>query len=201
MNADMDQLIEYSDITREAWKHLKDASDDHTHPMRLLTMATVDEQGKPDARLLVLRGVSRESRHLWFHTDCRSRKALQLRHLPDICVVGYDHRDDVQLRIFGRVTLHQGNEIAEQHWMQVNIALRSMYGSSCTPGDSLPEHDPLLHRHQALIEKDHAEAGLDNFLVIALIVDRIDWLQVNGSLQRRALLRAETDWNVQPLVP
>lgn len=201
MNADMDQLIEYSDITREAWKHLEDAGDDHTHPMRLLTMATVDEHGGPDARLLVLRGASRENRRLWFHTDCRSGKVLQLQHQPDVCVVGYDHRDDVQLRIFGRTTLHHGNEIAEQHWSQTNIAVRSMYGSPNVPGASLPEHDPRLHRHQVLMDTDHAEAGRYNFLVIALIVDRIDWVQVNGPLQRRALLRAETDWKVQPLAP
>ncbi len=201
MDADMNQLIEYSDITREAWKHLEDAGDDPTHPMRLLTLATVDEQGAPDARLLVLRGASRENRRLWFHTDCRSKKAQQLQHQPEVCVVGYDNRDDVQLRVFGTTRLHHGNEIAEQHWMQTNIAVRNMYGSSNIPGASLPEHDPRVHRHQVLMDTELAEVGRYNFLVIALIVDRIDWVQVNGPLQRRALLRSETDWKVQPLAP
>lgn len=194
-------LISYEDIPNQAWARLEAAADDRRHPMRLVTLATTDELGRPDSRILVLRGASREESRLWFHTDSRSKKIAHLLAQPYACIHAFGMRDDVQLRILGPVTLHRDDELADRHWQQTHMSIRHGYGSDHNPGEPLPEHDPRVQHQQQLVTAEHADAGRSNFLVIELQVKSIDWVQVNGPHQRRAAIHAGGNWAVEPLVP
>jgi len=194
-------LIDYQHIPDQAWRRLQSAADERQHPMRLMTIATVDRAGLPNARVLVLRGASRERRQLWFHTDARSLKVDELRSQPSVCAVGYDPRDDVQLRMFGRAHLHRDDTIADQHWEQTTMAVRAVYGSPLAPGEPLPGHDPRTHQHLETLDAKDSAAGRRNFLVIAVDIDRIEWVQLDGARQRRARMRRERDWAIEPLAP
>ena len=72
------------------------ADDDPGRP--LATLATVDDDGLPDARTVVLTSVGDDA--VTFHTDARSRKVDQLRALPRAAlVVRWDeHARQVVLR-------------------------------------------------------------------------------------------------------
>lgn len=59
------------------------ADDDPIRPP--MTLSTVDTDGYPDARTVLLSGVDDGGVH--FHTDARSRKAAQLAADPRACVV------------------------------------------------------------------------------------------------------------------
>ncbi|MFD7310469.1 pyridoxal 5'-phosphate synthase [Promicromonospora sp. NPDC059942] len=63
--------------------HWAPADDDPDRP--LATLATVDVDGLPDARTVLLTGVSPDS--VAFHTDARSRKVGQLRAHPRAALV------------------------------------------------------------------------------------------------------------------
>ena len=197
----IDDQIEYQGINQAAWKRLSDAADDQTHPMRLLTVATRDEHGWPDARILVLRGADRTLHCLWFYTDARSAKAAQLDKCPHACAIGYDPRDGVQLRVRGNVKLHRDSELAERHWEQVEFHVRNAYAVPLKPGQPLMRPDPRMRMHRDQLAADDRAEGRRNFAVIELIIDEIEWLQVSDVEDRRAVIRAADGWRVTPLAP
>jgi general stress protein 26 len=193
--------IEYDTIADQTWTRLADAADRINHPMRLQTVASADERGSPDARILVLRGADRAALSLWFHTDRRSRKVDHYRAHPRACTVGYDGRDGVQLRVWGRVSLHDHDEMARRHWEQTDFAVRNAYGLTATPGEPLPHPDPRFEAQRKRIETETEEIGRRNFMVLQLTADAIEWFQTTPTGDRRALMRAREDWVVVPLVP
>lgn len=66
-----------------------------------MTLATVDEEGRPDARMVLLKGV--DERGFRFFTNYEGRKARQLATHPEAALVMHWHEPDRQVRIRGRV--------------------------------------------------------------------------------------------------
>jgi len=169
--------------------------------LRPMAVATVTSDGKPSNRTLVLRGADRSSGLVWFHTDRRSPKMRHLEARPYVSALGYDAHDQVQIRLDGEVTLHYDDRLTNHHWEQVSMAVRYAYGLPHGPGEPLQQPDPrfqVMHRQQELGEVHRAR---ENFVVIQVRVDTIDWLQVGSTGQIRAVLRAATGWKAEPLVP
>ncbi len=66
-----------------------------------MTLATVDEQGAPDARMVLLKGIDGEG--LRFHSNYESAKGRQLEADPRAAVILYWREQDRQVRVRGRV--------------------------------------------------------------------------------------------------
>jgi pyridoxamine 5'-phosphate oxidase len=196
------EMIGYESLLEGIWTRLRRAADDPSSPLRLMSVATSNVNGRPSNRTLVLRGADRDAALIWFHTDRRSPKLTHLKANPYVSSVVYDPENRVQIRLDGKVTLHQGDSIAKHHWEQVSMAVRSAYGLPQGPGNRIEQPDPRAQVISQQIKSGRAEDGWQNFTVIEVAVDVIDWLQLGyGNQQRRAVLRAETGWKVEPLKP
>jgi pyridoxamine 5'-phosphate oxidase len=68
-----------------------------------MTLATVDERGAPDARMVLCRGFDREQGFLAFYTDRESGKGRQLEASPRAALVFYWEPLRRQLRVRGPV--------------------------------------------------------------------------------------------------
>ena len=66
-----------------------------------MTLATVSENGAPDARVVLLKGV--EGGGFVFYTNYASRKGLQLAKRPDACLVFLWTQLERQVRVDGQV--------------------------------------------------------------------------------------------------
>lgn len=73
-----------------------------------MTLATVDAEGRPDARMVLLKGV--DERGFRFFTNYEGRKAGQLAAHPDAALVMHWHEPDRQVRIRGAVERLPGAE-------------------------------------------------------------------------------------------
>src|SRR5689334_15264125 len=52
-------------LAAETWRRLIDCANDRAHPMHLMAMATAGIDGRPAARVMTIRGASRELGTLW----------------------------------------------------------------------------------------------------------------------------------------
>lgn len=195
------ELIDYHMMPDVAWTKLSHAANDPSQSLRLMTVATVDNQGKPSNRTLVLRGADRASGLIWFHTDRRSPKIQHLKAQPHVSALAYDQNDCVQIRLDGPATLHQNDALAQRHWEQASLAVRYAYALPQGPGKPVQHADPKFQSMHSAQQHGHVEEGRQNFVVIQVQVEMIDWLQVASTGQRRALLRVDTGWKAQPLTP
>ena len=87
-----------------AWKKLEAAPKRRTEPFRTPTLATVDANGQPQQRVMVLRDVDRGANRLprlRFHSDVRAPKCAQLSTRPACSVLFYDKVEKVQVRANG----------------------------------------------------------------------------------------------------
>lgn len=66
-----------------------------------MTLATVDPEGRPDARMVLLKGV--DERGFRFFTNYAGRKAGQLEAHPEAALVMHWHEPDRQVRVRGTV--------------------------------------------------------------------------------------------------
>ncbi len=82
---------------------LKDALNAEIVEPNAMCLATVDEQGNPDARFVLLRGF--EERGLVFYTNSQSTKGRQLANRPYATLVFWWGALERQVRIRGRIEL------------------------------------------------------------------------------------------------
>ena len=75
------------------------------HNPTAMTLATVDAEGRPDARLVICRGYDADAGWLVFYTDRTSAKARQLERLARAALVFYWEPLSRSVRITGPVTV------------------------------------------------------------------------------------------------
>ncbi|MFU8813213.1 MAG: pyridoxamine 5'-phosphate oxidase family protein [Balneolaceae bacterium] len=134
---------EPSALVHDLFGELRLALNDRNHPFRFCTFCTTDSVGRPDCRMVVLRGVEKQSR-LLFYTDARSRKTGQIRENPHVCLLFWHPQKQVQLRLYGSAKLHTGNDTAARHWETVTGGARHDYNLLHPPGT--PVDDPASGR-------------------------------------------------------
>ena len=73
-------------VPDEVWQVLQAWLPTNEDPDRpVMTLATVDRSGTPDARSVLLSELDRDG--FFFHTDAGSRKVAQLGDIPDVALV------------------------------------------------------------------------------------------------------------------
>ena len=192
-------LVPFDAIPDAAWRALQKGADEPSHPMHLLTLATVAEDGRPSARLMVNRGADRETGRLWMHTDALTPKVGDLRVNPYACISAWDAHEGVHLRVHGRVLLHQHDAVANRHWEQMSRAAQWIYAAEreTVEADGEPP-DLRLPRDKRQLPHKLTARERDHFVVIEVWVESIDWLQALRTEQRRAVLRGDEHWVAMP---
>jgi pyridoxamine 5'-phosphate oxidase len=87
---------------------LQEAIDSGLKEPRAMTVATVDRDGFPDARMLLLKGVG--GRGFVFYTNMQSAKARALMHDPRVALCFYWAKIDKQVRIRGQAEIVSDEE-------------------------------------------------------------------------------------------
>eukprot|EP00045_Choanoeca_perplexa_P003811 m.33609 g.33609 ORF g.33609 m.33609 type:complete len:216 (-) comp12245_c0_seq1:54-701(-) len=82
-------------------KWMKEAVQADQPEPNAMTLATVDDNGTPNARMVLLKGYSEEG--FVFYTNYNSRKGVELGHTPSAALVFWWHTCHRQIRIQGNV--------------------------------------------------------------------------------------------------
>jgi pyridoxamine 5'-phosphate oxidase len=198
---DAARMFDLGQMPDQAWRRLEHGANDRADPMHLVTLATVSVDWRPAARIMVLRGADRGSGRVWFHTDRRSPKVTDIRANACVCAVGYDARDGVELRLSARASLHDYDTLADRQWEQIALAARAAYATTAGPGEPLALPDPRVPWGTEAVASALTARARANFMVIELAVETIDWFQVVGMRQQRAVMHAASRWVPTALAP
>jgi 3-hydroxyisobutyrate dehydrogenase len=137
---------------------------------------------------VVLRKANPVSKELRFHTDTRSKKWQELNLNPSISALFYNAADRIQIRVKGRGVLQFNNDISAAAWQKTSLSSRRCYltnfdPSSFTqnPTSGLPEN---IEQENFTLEE--SEIGFQNFGIVSIQVQNIDWLWLHHAGHRRA---------------
>lgn len=170
------RLAELPAIEAAIWQQLARACHDRHHAWRTPVLATVDAQGLPEARTLVLREVEAATRRLWVYSDARAAKIAHLARQPRATLLAWSPRLHWQVRLKLRVTLHTHGLALASRWARVKLSpSASDYLSARAPGEPLDGTTP------ALLAEDRAQ-----FAALEAEVLEIDWLELHRDGHRRA---------------
>lgn len=152
------------------------------HCLHLVTLATVDADGAPTARTVVLRHIDADRRELRFHTDIRSPKVAAIRHRPHVTLHWYDPVARLQLRIAARASLHHDDDLARAAWDASATMSRACY-TAAPPGSAVDAFPPA-----AVPPAAGDDSGLANFAVVACRFDAVEVLVLHASGHQRVRL-------------
>ncbi|MFD2570404.1 pyridoxamine 5'-phosphate oxidase family protein [Spirosoma soli] len=181
-----------ADLERDTWQQLSAALSQDKDGFKTMTLATSTNTGA-DARTVVLRQVDEVHKYLWFHTDARAEKVIQLEAHPNATLLLWDENRQVQLRLHIETRLHTDDYVADEHWENLWVGGRKSYLSERTPGSEQPAPYPGFPEHlgENLPSEQESKAGRINFAVIECRVLIMEYLHLSRKGQTRAQFQYE----------
>lgn len=159
-------------------KAVKKRNDD----LHLINVVTVDEQNRPNTRNVVLRDFSIENLTIRFHTDKRSSKIKDIKLNKDICLIGYDKRAKLQIRIDAEAYSIDDKEILLEIWQKMYPMSRECYRVAKSPGDKIESLAEIKFND----ENDSNLVGFDNFAAVQCNIKSMEILYLSHTGHIRA---------------
>tara|TARA_B100000609_G_scaffold193859_1_gene185727 strand:- start:471 stop:1079 length:609 start_codon:yes stop_codon:yes gene_type:complete len=158
-----------------ALNKLKRAVKKRNDDLHLLNVVTVDDQNKPNTRNVVLRDFSYDNLTIRFHTDKRSSKIRDIRNNKSICLIGYDKKAKLQIRIDADAYSIDDREILKDIWKKMYPMSRECYRVSKSPGEKIESLNEVTFD-----EDDETNLiGFDNFAAIQCDIKTIEVLYLS----------------------
>jgi hypothetical protein len=173
------------EMLQDAFRLLARGVADRRSPCHTPAVSTVDEDGAPRCRIVVLRGFDPAAATLRFHTDIRSPKWRELARRPDVALLFYDPGARLQVRAEAVAALHAGDAVADAAWSMSLEMSRICYGTEPAPGSTISEGGAFSLPD----EPDQIAAGRANFGAVLCCVRRLDILHLAHGGHRRAAYR------------
>lgn len=183
---------------REAWRLLDEGTRRNRTAFHTPALATLDREGRPQVRTVVLRAADATAGTLRFHCDRRSAKAAEIAATGEAALHGYDAGAKVQIRVRGSAGLHTDDALADAAWAGSLAMSRVCYGTAPAPGAVIPTGGDY-----ALPDEDAAATlGRPNFCAVVVRAERLEFLYLDRRGHRRAAwTRGEAGWAGAWLVP
>lgn len=195
-------------VLADAWSQLAHGASSAKHGFHLpvLCTAALDVDAAPEARTVVLRASSGETRTVVAHTDTRSPKAEQLRKHPHATWLFYDAPKRRQVRITGPTALltfdapdADDRALVQQRWDASTLSSRRCYLAPHPPGTEADAPSPNLppeFRDTVPETAEQTEPGQANFAVIRTRAATLEVLHLHHAGHRRAAFTFDEAGNV-----
>ncbi|EAU41405.1 Flavin Mononucleotide Binding Protein [Fulvimarina pelagi HTCC2506] len=181
---------------RHALGELSAAVSDRGHGFRTFTVASVDANGEPSARVVVLRAFDRDSWQLRFHTDGRSRKVSEFAENGRVSLVFYDKGRKLQIRLGGRAEVHKidpsdKNGLAAEAFTASLPMSRECYRIEPGPGTVLGAPDGYRHADVSQHKNGDiaADPGASHFAAVVVAFETAEVLYLASEGHRRSRFR------------
>jgi len=178
---------------------------DRRSPAHHPVVSTVDAHGQPQQRVMILRAADWENSELRFHTDARSMKVAEVAANARSSLLIYDEPRKIQLRLQGTARIG-GKDETDTAWHDSTLFARRCYLADPAPGSASAEPASGLapDMEGAMPDEDDVAPARENFAILLIAVDSIEWLYLANTGHRRARFIRDTAsdiWRSTWLVP
>ena len=180
----------YNDLDKiylKIWDLLKIGLQNRNLPFHIPVFICGDSN-KSDGRIVVLRGINKEEKKIWFHSDIRSNKVKNLKLNSKATFLFYDKNEKIQLRLYGKSEINYQNLVTKKSWEKTAHMSRQCYLGDKPPGTdvSIPTSGLTENIDNLKYSKEESEIGYKNFCVIETFIKSIEWLYLAAKGHRRA---------------
>lgn len=197
----------YNDLNKSlqiGWNILAEGAANRNSPLHTPVVASIDRNGLPSQRIMVLRAADQRHRLLRFHTDARADKVAEIGDGAPVSILAYHPAQHIQLRLSGSARVETDGTAVEEAWQSSTNFARRCYLAEPPPGSAVAvPTSGLAPEYEGINPSDDQIApARDNFALLLAQVDRMEWLYLLNLGHRRA--RFDWDgaaWQGQWLVP
>ena len=125
-----------------------------------------------NSRTIILRKVDNKTKMLFFYSDSRSRKVLNIIQNNNVTVHLYEPRFKLQVQLYGHAKIENNSEKTKNIWSSLNSFSKKNYLSALSPGEKINSLDNLKYN------TDNEEAFY-NFSLIYFKVSKLECLQLS----------------------
>ena len=125
-----------------------------------------------NSRTIILRKVDNKTKMLFFYSDSRSRKVLNIIQNNNVTVHLYEPRFKLQVQLYGHAKIENNSEKTKNIWSSLNSFSKKNYLSALSPGEKIDSLDNLKYN------TDNEEAFY-NFSLIYFKVTKLECLQLS----------------------
>jgi pyridoxamine 5'-phosphate oxidase len=177
-------LYDLPAIESDCWSRIIDGVLQNSHPFHQSMFANTNSIGA-NIRMVVLRKASATEKTISLYTDIRSSKWEELQINQSIGWLFYDHESRIQIRLSGKASLHQNDELANHSWDNVNMNSRKNYSSILIPSSEINDPKDILQQNGDTTPKNNEE-GRENFGVVVTTINWMEWLWLNPGCHYKA---------------
>lgn len=176
MSLPFDDFDNPDELFSHLWRRIADASTDRNSPFHLATFCTIDRDGSPAARQIIVRQVDVARRQIVFHTDRRSPKVEQIARESRVALLFWDANSRTQLRLSGTAAAESDTDGAKQLIASAHPGTLKVYRTIAAP--STPIAEP--HAFECA-----PEPILTNLAIVTVSVMELEWLWLDDAGHRR----------------
>ncbi|MDM7957203.1 pyridoxamine 5'-phosphate oxidase family protein [Blastomonas sp.] len=176
-------------VLADIWQRLGRAAKDRRAAMHTPVIATITADGIPTQRVMVLRAFDRATATLRFHTDARAAKVDQVGYTGAVSVLAYDPGAKRQFRLTGVARIETATPAADAAWAEATLFAKRCYLADPAPGtvsQSPVSGLPADIEGRKPDDEDEVAAGRDNFALLMVQIDTIEFLHLAHTGHRRA---------------
>lgn len=190
-----------TNIFSESWSRMEGGGSKDS-ALRNITVCNYAPNGI-NAYTVVLRKTDASTHSLIFYTDHRSPKVEQLKLNGQVTVILYSDEEKLQLTLKGQAHVHCHNELSQQHWQKSGYKGRRSYLAHPGPSTMIEEPADGLGYIKGKEFDEHDPAGYENFAVVAITTNYLEYLKLSREGNRRAkfTLLESGEWLGKWLVP
>jgi len=98
-----------------------------------------------NSRTIILRKVDNKTKMLFFYSDSRSRKVLNIIQNNNVTVHLYEPRFKLQVQLYGYAKIENNSEKTKNIWSSLNSFSKKNYLSALSPGEKIDSLDNLKY--------------------------------------------------------
>ena len=125
-----------------------------------------------NSRTIILRKVDNNTKMLFFYSDSRSRKVLNIIQNNNVTVHLYEPRFKLQVQLYGHAKIENNSEKTKNIWSSLNSFSKKNYLSALSPGEKIDSLNDLKYN------TDNEEA-YSNFSLIYFKATKLECLQLS----------------------
>ena len=125
-----------------------------------------------NSRTIILRKVDNKTKMLFFYSDSRSRKVLNIIQNNNVTVHLYEPRFKLQVQLYGHAKIENKTEKTKDIWSSLRDFSKKNYLSVPSPGEKINNLDDIKYN------TDNEEAFY-NFSLINFKVSKLECLQLS----------------------
>ena len=135
------------------------------------TLSTINGN-EINSRTIILRKVDNKTKMLFFYSDSRSRKVLNIKQNNNVTVHLYEPRFRLQVQLYGNANIENKTKKTKDIWSSLRNFSKKNYLSVLSPGEKINNLDDIKYN------ADNEEAFY-NFSLINFKVTKLECLQLS----------------------